>query len=412
MENWNAKFQSTYVWQLKPAFPSAYSGANSLSPDRERSYSFSATAALGFRPWTGGEIYFDPEMISSQPLSNLAGLGGLTNGENQKGSGRSPTYYQARLFLRETFGLGGGQERIESAANYLAGAIDRRRLVVTTGNLAVTDIFDNNAYAHDPRTQFLNWSFLTYGAFDYPADSRGYTWGAAVEYYDGPMAWRFGRFMVPVQSNGSVLDTRLCCHYGDQLEIEHAHELGGEPGKLRVLAFRNVARMGRFRDALDYAAAHGTIPDVAPVRKDATKYGFGLGLEQALSGSVGFFVRASWDDGQEEEYEFAEIDNSLTTGLSIRGAAWDRARDTLGLALARNGLSSAHRDYLAAGGSGFFLGDGRLNYASEDIFEGYYSVALAAHAWLSVDYQRIWNPGYNADRGPVNVYGLRAHVER
>ena len=410
-ETWNAKFQSTYVWQLKPAFPAAYSGVNSLSPNREQSFSLSATEALGYRPWSGGEVYVDPEMISSKPLSNLTGLGGLTNGENQKGSGSTPVLYVARLFLRQTYDLGGEPVHLESASNQLAGVVDSQRLVVTAGDLAVTDLFDNNAYAHDPRTQFLNWSFLTYGAFDYAADTRGYTWGAAVEYYDGPWAWRFGRFMVPIESNGETLDTRLCCHYGDQFEVEHAHELGGEPGKLRFLVYRNRARMGRYLDALNYAAAHGTTPDVAQVRADTTKYGFGFGIEQALSPNLGSFVQESWDNGQAEEYEFAEIDRSLTGGIVLQGAAWGRPRDTFGLAAARNGLSSRHIAYLAAGGSGFFLGDGHLNYHPELIVESYYSLGVARQAWLSVDYQRIRNPGYNADRGPVSVYGLRVHVE-
>src|SRR5574337_1219530 len=182
-EDWNARFQATYVWQGKRAFPAAYSGHNSLSPDREKSYSFTATAMLGWRPWSGGALYFNPEAAQGVPLSNLTGLGGFTNGEIARSSGPTPKFYRARLFLRQTWGLGGGQEEVESGPNQLAGSVDRRRFVLTAGNLSVLDLFDNNAYSHDPRTQFLNWSIMAHGAYDYAADARGYSWGIAGEWY-------------------------------------------------------------------------------------------------------------------------------------------------------------------------------------------------------------------------------------
>jgi hypothetical protein len=216
-ETWNAKFQATYLWQKKPSFHAPYTGTNSLLPERELAYSFTATAFLGYRPWQGGELYFDPEMIQAVPFSNLHGLGGLTNGEQQKTSGPNPTFYRARLFLRQTFGFGGGQDAVESGPNQIAGMVDKRRLVVTVGNLSIIDIFDNNAYAHDPRTQFTNWTFLTHGAFDYAGDARGYTIGAAAEYYYDDWAVRAGRFMGPMESNGLPLDTRITKHYGEQI---------------------------------------------------------------------------------------------------------------------------------------------------------------------------------------------------
>lgn len=414
IEETQAKFQITYIWQRKPAFPAAYSGANSLIPELEkRSYTLSATAFLGTRIWQGGELYFNPEVIMSQSLSNLTGLGGLTNGENQKGGGPNPTVYLSRLFVRHTWGSGGDRDRIESAPNQLAGEADRRRLVLTAGKLGLIDVFDNNSFSHDPRTQFINWSLMTHGAFDYAADQRGYSVGAALEYYHDDWVFRAGRFEQPIESNGLPLDSRIFAHYGDQVEIEHAHEISDQPGKLRLLAFRNRARMGSFQDALNFWNAHGRagIPDVGNVRKDQSKVGFGVSLEQSINRNTGLFVRASRNDGGEETYAFAEIEQSLSGGMVAKGNSWSRPDDSIGIAYVQNGLSSVHRQYLASGGLGFFIGDGNINYQQEKIFEGYYSLGVMKNTWLSIDYQHVDNPGYNADRGPVNIFGVRLHLD-
>ena len=369
-EPWNAKFQATYVWQSKQPFDALYSGPHSLSPLHEKSYSFTTTAALGVRPWSGGELYFDPEVAQGVPLSGLTGLGGFSNGEIARTSGPTPTFYRARLFLRQTWGFGGGQDAIESDANQLAGTADRRRLVLTAGNFAVADLFGNNAYSHDPRTQFLNWSLMEYGAYDYAADARGYSWGTALEYYYDDWAIRAGRFLEPKQPNQQQLDYSIFAHFGDQIELEHAHKIGELPGKVRLLAFHDRARMARYDDVLALAAQTGGPPDLGPVRNaDRDKTGFGVGLEQQVSADVGVFARVSRGDGQTETYAFAEIDSSVAGGISVSGGSWGREQDTFGTAVVRNTLSSAHRDFLAAGGLGFFLGDGRLNYASEQIFE-------------------------------------------
>ena len=411
-EDWNAKFQATYVWQLKPSFAAAYSGPNSLSSEREKSYSFTATAALGFRPWTGGELYFDPEVAQGVPLSNLTGLGGFTNGEMARASGSNPTFYRARLFLRQSWGMGAGSAQVESDADRLAGAVDKRRIVLTAGNLSVLDIFDNNAYSHDPRRQFLNWAFLTYGAYDYAGDARGYTWGTALEYFHDDWAIRAGRFIQPKEPNQLQLDSRIFQHYGDQIEIERGHTLGNQPGMLRLLVFRNRAVMSRFDEALDLAARTGTTPDINAVRTgEQVKTGIGINLEQAITPDVGVFSRAMWADGQTETYAFTEIDRSLSAGALINGSAWGRPQDSIGVALARNELSHAHRDYLAAGGLGFFIGDGRLNYRPEDILEAFYSLSVFKSSWVTLDAQRIQNPAYNADRGPVDVGTIRLHAE-
>ena len=409
-EETSAKFQATYVWQRKDPLAATYSGLHSLSPDREKSYSLTATAALGTRTWGGGEIYFDPEVAQGVPLSGLTGLGGFTNGEIARTSGPSATFYRARLFARQTWGFGGGVEKLEADANQLAGSVDRRRLVLTVGNLSVLDIFDDNAFSHDPRTQFLNWALMTHGAYDYAADARGYSWGLALEYFNDDWRLRGGRFIQPKEPNQLALDSRIFKHYGDQIEIERAYALAERQGRLRFLVFRNVARMARYQDALDLAAQTGGAPDINAVRSvERVKRGFGFNFEQEISSSVGLFGRASWADGQTETYAFTEIDRSLSGGVSVKGGTFGRARDTLGIAWVRNGLSTAHRDYLAAGGLGFFLGDGALRYRPENIVEAYYSLNVAKDTSLSADFQRISNPGYNADRGPATVVSARLH---
>jgi len=408
-EAYGAKFQATYVWQRKYPFGAAYTGTNSLIPEREKSYSLTATAALGARPWSGGEVYLDPEVAQGVPLSHLTGLGGFTNGEIARTTGPTATFYVARSFLRQTWGLGGEREAVESDANQLAGSVERRRLVLSVGKLSLQDLFDDNAYSHDPRTQFLNWSLMTHGAWDFAADARGYSFGAAIEYFDGPWALRAARFMMPKQSNGLALNPRIFYSFGDQVELEHAHTLGGQAGKLRALAFRNQADMGGYRDALANAAAVGGTPDLATSRQKRVKYGFGVNVEQSIAGDVGAFARASWNNGESETFAFTEIDRSFSAGLLVRGAAWGRAADSLGVAVVRNGISGPHRDYLGAGGLGFFIGDGQLSYRTENIFETFYSLGAVKDVWVSLDFQRVFDPAYNADRGPVSVASARLH---
>src|SRR5438477_5324461 len=289
-EEASAKFQATYVWERKYPYDVAYYGSHSLSPDLEKSYSFTAAAALGTMTWRGGELYFDPEVAQGVPLSGLTGLGGFTNGEIARVSDPNPTFYRARLFARQTWGFGGGSESVQSDANQLAGSVDRRRLVLTAGNLAVLDIFDDNRFSHDPRTQFLNWSLMTHGAYDYAADAPGSSWGFALEYFHDASTLRAGRFIQPKEPNQLALDPRVFKHYGDQVEIERAYALANRPGKLRILVFRNVARMAGYQDALDLAAQAGGAPDINAVRTvERVKHGLGLNFEQEISPTVGLF---------------------------------------------------------------------------------------------------------------------------
>ena len=287
-----------------------------------------------------------------------------------------------------------------------------RYLSLTAGKICLADYFDQNSYSHDPRTQFLNWAIMTHGSYDFAADARGYTWGAALEWYHDDWALRVGRFIQPKLPNQQQLDRDIFSHYGDQIELEHSHTLGGQPGTVRLLAFHNRTRMSRFQDALNFAAGTGTTPDINAVRTDVQgKSGFGINIEQAVNDDVGLFLRASRADGKTETYAFTEIERSLSGGVLVKGGSWGRADDTLGVAFARNGLSSVHRRYLEAGGVGFFIGDGSLNYRPEMIYEAFYNIKLAKAAWLTFDWQYIRNPAYNADRGPVNVGSVRLHTE-
>ena len=410
--SFDARFQSTYIWQYKPGFNAAYSGANSLVPGREYSNTFSATAYLGLRPWAGGEVYFNPEVGQGHPLSSVTGLGGFTNGEVTRASTDSLQYYRQRLFLRQTWDQGGTREKREADLNQLAGSVQSRRTVLTVGNFSVLDVFDNNAYAKDTRRQFMNWSGMTYAAYDYAADARGFGWGAALEWYRDDWVLRIGRMTGPLTPNDLPVDFDILNHYGDQIELEHAHVLGAQPGKVRVLLWRNRAVLARYADAIAWGQAHGQAPDIFQVRNsEQFKSGVGVNLEQAVSSGAGVFLRAMKADGATETYAFTEVDESLAAGFSAQGTAWGRARDTLGLMLARNGLSADRRAYLEAGGISFFIGDGALRYQPETIFELYYSLGLSRQAALTLDYQRIHNPAYNADRGPVDVLSLRLHAE-
>jgi hypothetical protein len=409
--DWTVRGQTTWIQQYKPGFRSPYSGPNSLRGDRERSYSGTATLFLGARLWSGAEVYANPEVSLGLPLSNLTGLGGFTNGELARVSGRDPRLYRARLFLRQTIGLGGGRESVEEDDNQIATTRDVRRVVVTAGNFSVLDVFDDAAYAKDARTQFLNWSLVAPGAWDFPADSRGYTWGVAAEYVTPDWTLRGGRFAMPKQSNGLPIDARIFDNHGDALELERRHRWQDRhAGRVALIAFRNRARMGSFRDALADGAALGAPPDLATSRVARVKTGFALSADQALADGLGVFVRYSRADGKSETFAFTEIDRSLAAGVAIDGPRWGRARDTVGIALVRNAISADRANYLAAGGLGYFLGDGTLSRGGERILETYYRVALGRHLALTADYQRIANPGYNRDRGPVNVYGFRIHA--
>jgi high affinity Mn2+ porin len=432
-ERWNAFGQATYIWHRKQALPAAYTNLNgtpnSLLPDKERSFTTTLTGFFGWRAWKGGEFYFAPEIISELPLSGLRGLAGsIQNGELEKNGAVEPTLYVSRLFLRQTWGLGGESSRVESGPMQLAGSVDSRRFVLTAGNLSTIDLFDRLAHAGDVRQQFLNMNFLTYAAYDFAADARGYSWGFAGEYYRDDWVFRLGRFLGPRNPNQLRLDTQIMNHYGDQFELEHQHEFAGRPGKLRLLAYRNVENMGRFDDAVNayaadpsknattctgfnYNSGNAGAPDLCWARKRNTKIGLGFAAEQKISDNAGVFFRGMKSDGKTEVYSYTATDSSVSFGTIVGGAAWGRTKDAAGLGYAQNWISAAHVNYLNLGGIDGFIGDGRINYKPERAFEAYYSINLTKGFWLTMDWQHVANPAYNADRGPVTLLGARLHAE-
>ena len=418
---WGLHAQTTYIWQSKPAFRAAYSGPNSLVPGKEKSYSFTGTADLGLRLWQGAQLHFNPEVAQGVPLSNLTGAGGLSNGELARGSSTHLKQYRARLFVQQRVNVGGEAETVEADFNELGGRFAANRWTFTVGNFSLLDFFDNNPYAKDPREQFVNWAFLTHGAWDYAADARGYTDGVVLEYRTPAWAVRAGRAMQPRESNGLALDRNMGLHYGDQAELEGNLPFALPAGSLkgRALVYRNRVRAGSFADALALGQATASTPDLGLVRRDQTKTGWGLTLEAPLGEDAGLFVRTSGNSGNLETYAFTEIDKQWAVGGQFTGANWGRKLDRVGVAYAVNGLSNGHRSYLSAGGVGFFLGDGKLSYAPERVLEAYYrwvlpewgSRAGKLQTALSAGFQHISNPGYNRDRGPVQTYTLRFHTE-
>jgi high affinity Mn2+ porin len=404
--------QLTYIQQRKPAFNAPYSGEKSLQPEREKSYSSSATAYFGRRLSDYTDMYLNGEVVSGVPFSNLNGLAAVPNYELQKASGSNPIGYLSRAFVRHTWqDENSASSVVEGGLNQLPTIAHHRRLVLTAGKLAVSDIFDGNTYAKDGRRDFMNWVSLAHGAYDFAADVRGYSLGAVVEYYHDDWVWRIGRFLVPRESNGLILDYRVMRHYGDQVEVEHQHTVAGHAGKMRVLLFRNRAVMADFEILL--VDAKGGVPTLSDQsRRLQSKVGVAISGEQSIGEDMGLFARLSWNDGKTETYSFTEVEQSLSAGMVMQGQRWGRPHDTVGVAMVQNRLSASHRAYLSAGGLGVFIGDGQLSaYQPERLFESYYSLAIAPAVWLSANWQRIHNPAYNAARGPVNIIGMRLHSE-
>jgi high affinity Mn2+ porin len=407
-DRWELHAQTTYIQQGYPTFRSPYQGTNSLSPFAQTRETWSMSAFAGVRLWDGGAVYFNPELLQGFGLSDTVGLGGYSNGEAQKSHFPTQRYSTSRLFLRHTFGFGGEQETLESAPNQLSDKVDVSRLTVQAGRFAVTDVFDNNSYAKDPRKDFMNWAMWAPGAFDYSADKIGLTWGATAEFNQKDWALRAGYLLMIRESNSSNFDMNLVRRGEYVMELEERYNLFGRPGKLRIIPWINSVLAGSYRETLDNPAL---ALDIAQTRKSRIKYGYAVTVEQEVADGIGLFGRWSWNDGKNEIMAFTDIDRSLSGGVSIKGGSWGRKNDTIGIGGAVNALSRDHRDFIAAGGLGILIGDGALNYRTERILETYYSYALLDTTWLTFDYQLVANPAYNADRGPVNIFSARLHAE-
>jgi high affinity Mn2+ porin len=410
-DDWNVHAQTTFLPSAYPSFRSPYAGANSLPGSGQAQATWTTTAFLGVRLWQGGEFYFDPELAQGFGIGGTLGIAGFPNGEAQKAGATEPKFRPQRYYLKQTFGFGGEQEDVQDGPNQLPGKRDIDRITLIVGRFAVGDFFDNNSYSHDPRADFMNWAMWSSAAYDFPADLPGYTRGAVVEFNRKDWAVRAGAFEVPNAPNSDVLTYKTG---GTVVEFEERHTVFDQPGKLRLGAFANSGDTGNYRQALAIEDADPSLDIntvMTGIRHDNLKYGFYLNAEQQIVKDIGLFARASWNDGQNEILSFTDVDRSISGGLSIKGSFWRRPNDTIGIGGAINGLSDAHRDFLAAGGLGLLIGDGQLNYRPEQILETYYAYAVNKNFTITADYQLITNPAYNADRGPVSIFSARFHGE-
>jgi len=408
---WNLHGQFTFVEQGHGRFTSPYEGDNSLTSARASKETADLTLFAGVRLWRGAALYVNPEIDQGFGLDNTLGMAGFPSGEAYKVGQSKPYLKLPRAFLRQRIDLGCDSHDISPGANELGGTLAADNVTVTIGKFSVVDLFDTNRYAHDPRADFLNWSIIDAGAFDYAADAWGYTIGAAAEWTQSWWTIRGGVFELSDVPNSTRLEPSFR-EYSLIGEVEGRYMWQGHPGKLKLLGFVNRGRMARYDDAVRQGLATGSAPDPSSVRRFASRPGASLNLEQELDDSLGAFARISVNDGSKEAYEFTDVNRSLSLGLLLKGGGWGRPEDSIGLAAAINDISAAARAYFAAGGLGILVGDGRLSHPGrEKIVETFYSMQLSGHASVSADYQYAMNPAYNRDRGPVSIFALRAHVE-
>ncbi len=416
-ERWAVHWQATDIFQYHPAFDSAFQGPQSFDHGNHTGNTVDITLYLGARLWPGAEFWVDPEMNQGIAPNDTLGVAGYINADGAKVGKAHPYTRFQRVFLRQTFALPGkdGAGEVEAQdpdENALGGPKPTNRVVLTIGKYNATDIFDTNAYAHDPRRDFLNWSLVDAGSFDYAADAWGYSYGATAEWYRGQWQMRFGLFDLSTVPNSSHLTPDLT-QFQAIAELEHDHTLFGRKGAVRATAFLTRGRMGRYADATAIALSTGLPADIAAVRRYASRPGGLVNVEQEVADGVGVFARAGYDDGALESYEFTDIDRTVQAGVSVNGARWGRKGDTVAIAGVRNEISSDAQAFFNAGGLGILVGDGRLPHpGAERIVEAYYKAALPRGVDATLDWQHVDNPAYNTDRGPADVLSLRLHVQR
>jgi high affinity Mn2+ porin len=409
-QRYSFHFQQTIITQYKPAFSASYTGRNSLSPKDETQSSITTTFFGAARLWKGAEAYFNPELSGGAGLSQTLGIAGFPNGETFRVGGVQNKIYIARLYFKQNFEWGTEKDTIDADVNVLGGIKSKRYFSFAIGKFNMGDFFDQNNFSHDPRMQFMNWALMDNAAWDYPANTRGYVIGAYTEF--GQPAWtlRFALTMVVTQANASTWDAKIGKANTETIEYERRYAIDGQKGTLRILGFLNNGKFGNYNLAIAQSPAAPNVDTTQAYGRH--KFGFGINADQYLTKDFGIFAKASYNDGNTQTWFFTEIDRSLSFGGVLKGAQWKRPDDEGGLAFIANGLSAPHRNYLAAGGYGFLIGDGKLNYAPELIAELYYKInAYQKKFFLTPDYQFIVNPAYNKDRGPVNVFSIRAHVE-
>jgi high affinity Mn2+ porin len=402
--------QFTYVEQETSGFNAPYRGPNSLSPNIGAETT-DATLYVGTKLWPGAEAWLNGELDQGHGLDDTVGAAGFPSGEAYKVGKNQPYFRLQRAFVRQTFNLQGDSQDVEAAANQLRSSRSDDRVVITIGKVSVVDIFDTNQYAHDSRGDFLNWTVIDTGTFDYAADAWGYTAGAAIEWYTHAWTLRGGLFDLSDVPNSVHLEPGFH-EFQMNLELEHRHEIAGHPGRVLLTGFESRGRMGLLDEAIAQAQVTGSPVDIAAVRQYRSRGGLSMNIEQELAPQLGAFIRAGKAAGNVETYEFTDVDRTFVAGLSLQGSRWHRPEDTVAIATVNNAISGVREAYLNAGGLGILIGDGRLPHPGpEQIIESYYSAALFNFAHLSLDYQWINHPAYNRDRGPVSVIAVRLHAQ-
>ncbi len=404
-QGWLLRGQMTNTIQAMPAFRAPYRGENSVSGKRDSTAMQTIDLVLGRRLWNGAEVIAVPSPTRGFGFADNHGLGGLTNTESFHGGTKNWDYNITRLFIRQTFDISYDAFGKDDDPMRFTGPLALERVTVTAGKLAVWDFFDNNRFAHDPRTQFLNYALVGAGAFDFASDAAGYTHGAVLEWENGTWATRLGGFQVVRNQGGDFLEERFGRGWQLLGQLDRSWWLGRYPGTLRLLLGASRTRSARYDDLTRSIQAGEESQE--GYRAYRTKQMLALNWDQQFNDTLGGFARLGWNDGRSQNFMFTEMDWSVSGGVSINGWRWDRFDDTIGLATNIGGLHTPQRRFLAAGGTGFILGDSRLNYAPEVILEAFYDVELAPGLNAALDAQLVFNPGFNADRGPVPVGTLR-----
>lgn len=413
-----AHFQLTVISQDHLAFKALYNGKNSLSNQAEwGATSITSALFLGRKLWKGGSFYFDPEISGGAGLGSSLGVAGALNGETYRVGETGPSVFIARAYFQQEIPLSkASYENIQDDVNQIKEKAASDRITISAGKFAISDFYDDNVYSHDPRTQFLNWSLMSNGAWDYPANTRGYTFGIVSELIKNNWAIRISTVAVPAIANSAKMEYHISKAHAETLEMERKIFLKKRQGTLRFLFSEMFSRAPSYEEGISAIGANNTsLLDVISGDAERKNYGgkkytIGFSGDQELSNSIGIFMRAGWNDGEDVTWAFTEIDQTLSAGVSMKGIKWHRANDVLGIASVVNSIPQEHRNFLEAGGYGFIIGDGKLNYGREAILEAYYDALINNFFSLSLDYQFVNNPGYNKDRGPVNVFAIRGHI--
>jgi len=405
--------QANFIFQTHPEFPALYSGPHSLNPHYEKATSRVMTLYTGFRLDDSTEFIADVEEAGGSALSLGFGLAGNTDLDIVRNPLLSKAPYLGRGEIHHVFAL--SHDKVENERNpfSLFAELPRRRLELCFGKFSLPDFFDVNSAGSDTHFQFTNWTIDNNGAWDYAADTRGYTVGATADFEDRNWGFRVSEALMPKVANGIDLVWKPWQAHAENFEYELRHGvIPAKPGVVRLLAYTNAANMGIYRDQVIQAAAAHTAPDITNHPWHIThKYGFGINLEQSLAQYLAAFARFGWDDGRTESFAYTEVDQTFAEGIVAHGAWWHRQQDRAGIAFVSNAIKKDHQNYLAAGGLGFLLGDGHLNYGRENIVESFYTLHVWRGIYLAPGVQHINDPGYNRDRGPVVVPTFRAHVE-